>query len=258
MRGLEHLTALVTGGATGIGAAIAVRLLEEGANVFLVDRDQAALGQAPALFNNYDDKRIRIVEYDISRECDRSACISEAIEWHGSCDVLVNNAAAFIIKGIDASVAQWQEVFDTNVIACARLGHLMSLGRFRGPNRAIVNIGSVNATHAHYRAATYNASKGALLTLTKCMALDLAANGIRVNCVSPGTIWTENNASNVQREFGIGRADADMHPTLGHKHALKRLGNPSEVASAVCFLASNDASFITGANLYVDGGYSIL
>lgn len=259
MRGLDDLTVIVTGGATGIGAAAALRFIEAGANVFLLDRDHAKLAEARSRFGEYHQKQVRIAKYDISVEDDRRACIADAIEWGGSCDILVNNAASFLMKGIDATVAQWHDMLDTNVIACARLGYLMSSSeRFRGTNRAIINVGSVSGAYATSQTAIYNVSKGALLTLTKCMALDLARQGIRVNCVSPGTIWTENNAVKIRNQFGLGRSEADRHPDLGDRHVLKRLGEPSEVASAVCFLASSEASFITGANLYVDGGYSIL
>lgn len=258
MKRVENETAIVTGGANGIGAACVRKLLDEGASVLLIDRDQESLDRARTAFDAYRDT-LRIAMFDISHENERCAAIDEAIAWRGSCDILVNNAAAFVMKGIEAETRDWEEVFETNVIACARLSHRMATqGRFRGSNRAIVNVGSISATHAQRRFATYNTSKGALLTLTKCMALDLAECGIRVNSVSPGTIWTESNAVHIKRRFGVDRPGADAHPELGGKHVLGRLGEPSEVANAVCFLASSEASFITGTNLYVDGGYSIL
>lgn len=258
MKRLENQTAVVTGGAAGIGAACVRKLLAEGANVMLVDRDDEALELARQTFVAAGDA-IRIGRFDISREEDRRSAIEQVIEWRGSCDVLVNNAAAFVMKGVEADPSDWHEVFEVNVVACARLAHWMAThARFAGTDRSIVNICSISATQAQSRFATYNASKGALLTLTKCMALDLAPVRIRVNSVSPGTIWTESNAGHIQRRFGVDRTGADEHPELGGKHVMRRLGDPHEVANAVAFLASSEASFITGANLFVDGGYSII
>lgn len=224
----------------------------------LVDKDNEALETARQTFSVVGDA-IKFGHFDVSCEEDRRSAIEQAIEWRGSCDVLINNSAAFVMKGIEAEPSDWQMVFELNVVACARLAHWMAThARFVGINRSIVNICSVSATHAQSHFATYNASKGALLTLTKCMALDLAPAGIRVNSVSPGTIWTESNAEHILRRFGIDRGGADEHPDLGGKHVMRRLGDPHEVANAVAFLASSEASFITGANLVVDGGYSIV
>lgn len=258
MKKLEKLTAVVTGGAAGIGAACVRKFLAEGANVMLVDKNEKALELARQTFAAAGDA-IMISRFDVSREEDRRSAIEQVVEWRGSCDVLVNNAAAFVMKGIEADPSDWHEVFEVNVVACARLAHWMAThARFAGTDRSIVNICSISATQAQERFATYNASKGALLTLTKCMALDLAPAGIRVNSVSPGTIWTESNAGHIQRRFGVDRTGADDHPELGGKHVMRRLGDPHEVANAVAFLASSEASFITGVNLFADGGYSIV
>ena len=258
MKRLETKTAVVTGGGAGIGAACVAKLLDEGAKVLLVELDDLAIERARGALGGAESV-LRVSRRDISREDERRAAIEEAIEWSGSCDVLVNNAAAFVMKGIEADVADWHHNYEINVVACARLAHWMAnFGRFSNPDRAIVNICSISSTLAQAEFATYNASKGALLTFTKCMALDLASYGIRVNSVSPGTIWTESNEEHIQRRFGLDRVGANNHPELGGKHILRRLGDPFEVANAVAFLASSEASFITGANLYVDGGYSII
>lgn len=259
MKRLENQTAVVTGGGAGIGAACVRKLLDEGANVLLIDRDEAALDAAYKQYEREEGATLRIAMLDISRDSDRCTAVDEAIAWRGSCDILVNNAAMCIMKGIEAEESDWREIFNSNVVACANLGHRMATkGRFKGANRAIVNVCSISATHAQPHFATYSASKGALLTLTKCMALDLAGSGIRVNSVSPGTIWTESNAGHIRRKFGVDRVGADAHPELGGKHILRRLGDTFEVANAICFLASGEASFITGTNLNVDGGYSVI
>lgn len=258
MKKLERKTVLITGGASGIGFACVEKFLREGACVMLIDKDEKALEIARCSLAD-SGHSIKICRLDISQDDDRRSAIDQMIEWRGSCDVLINCAASFVMKGVDAELSDWSEVFDVNVVACARLAHWMAQrARFAQLDRSIVNICSISATHAQPNFATYNASKGALLTLTKCMALDLAPFGIRVNSVSPGTIWTASNAQHILNRFGVDRTGADKHPELGGRHVLRRLGDPFEVANAVAFLASNEASFITGANLMVDGGYSII
>ncbi len=255
---VEGKTAIVTGAGAGIGFACARKLLDEGAFVLLVDQHEESLQSAAVCLAGFED-RFHLLCRDVALEATQKEIIEEAIQWQGHCSILINNAAAFVMEDVSATAAAWQVAFNTNVVACARLGHwLREHAASDGKKRAIVNICSISSTHAQPKFATYNATKGALLTLTKCMALDFAAHGIRVNAVSPGTIWTQSNAGHIKARFGVGREGADAHPELGGKHVLGRLGDPCEVANAVCFLASDEASFITGANLYVDGGYSIV
>jgi NAD(P)-dependent dehydrogenase (short-subunit alcohol dehydrogenase family) len=119
---------------------------------------------------------------------------------------------------------------------------------------AIVNLGSISSFIAQPQFVTYNASKGAVANMTRCMAMDLAPDNIRVNAVCPGTVWT-SIVERLSRERGLDRSSADQHADFGASHMIKRMAEPREIAYAILFLASDEASFITAENLMVDGGY---
>ena len=164
-------------------------------------------------------------------------------------DCLVNNAVSFIAKGLDVTTSEWERSLGVNV-----RGYSNMVQACHGPMKAhgggaIVNLASVSAHVAQPDRWTYNATKGAIVTLTKCQALDLAPDGIRVNVVSPGWIWTPE----VQKAAQGNREK--WEPIWGRYHMLRRLGEPEEVAKAILFLCSEDASFITATELFVDGGY---
>ena len=167
-------------------------------------------------------------------------------------DLLVNNAFSFVAKGADAERSDWERTFQVGPIAYATMA-----ARCAGPMKAagggaVVNVSSISARIAQPGRWTYNSAKGAVANLTRCMALDLAPSGIRVNSVSPGWIWTREVAKAAQ-------GDRDKwEPLWGDFHILRRLGEPVEVAAAILFLLSEDSAFITGADLPVDGGYQAL
>ena len=160
-----------------------------------------------------------------------------------------------MLKGIDATPEEWRQILDVNVMGPALVAkHVVPLMRQAGGG-AIVNIASMSSFIAQPEFVTYNASKAALATMTRCMALDLAPDKIRVNAVCPGTVWTQI-VQRLTRERGMDRAEADAHPDWGGAHILKRIAEPREIAYSVLFLASEEASFITGSHLMVDGGYT--
>jgi dihydroanticapsin dehydrogenase len=170
-------------------------------------------------------------------------------------NILVNNAAIFILKSIDATVDEWRQILAVNVIGPALVvKHAVPEMRKAGGG-AIVNLGSMSSFIAQPNFVTYNTSKSAIANMTRCMALDLVEDNIRVNAVCPGAIWTPI-VERLTKERGLDRAAADKHPDFGGGHMIKRIGEPREIANAILFLASDEASFITGENLMVDGGYT--
>jgi NAD(P)-dependent dehydrogenase (short-subunit alcohol dehydrogenase family) len=180
---------------------------------------------------------------------------AEAARVFGRIHILVNNAAIFILKGIDATPEEWRQILDVNVMGPALVAkHIVPEIRKAGGG-AIVNVASMSSFIAQPNFVTYNSSKAAIATMTRCMALDLAPDNIRVNAVCPGTVWTQI-VERLTRERGLDRAAADAHPDWGGAHILKRIAEPREIANAILFLASDEASFITGSHLMVDGGYT--
>ncbi len=254
MRGLAGKVAVVTGGASGIGRAICAAFLAAGTQVVIVDIDAAAAAAAAVELAG-GAGNISWVVADTSDEIMVADAMRQIAARTGRLDILVNGAAQFIMRGVEAAVDDWQRTLAVNVMGyalCAKhaVPHLRAAG-----GGSIVNISSVSAHIAQPEYVTYNTSKGAVDAMTRCLALDLAPDGIRVNSVSPGTVWTARTQAFLGRTQGLDRRAADAHPDIGGQHMLGRCADPEEVADAVLFLASDSASFITATDLRVDGGY---
>ena len=249
---LRDKVAIVTGGAAGIGRATVELFSEEGAHVVIADLDVTAGEDVLASIVN-GGKQAIFVRTDVSNEADAKALAVSAVEAFGRVDILVNNAARFVLKGIDASVADWQRSLGVNIIGTAMVSRFAAEAMKAGGGGAIVNLGSISSFVAQPQFVTYSATKAAILQMTRNMALDLAPSNIRVNCVCPGTILTRASYDHMQRvDMSLDQFLAEEGP----KHLLNRVGSPREVAHAILFLASDEASFITGTHLMVDGGYS--
>lgn len=250
---LRGKVAVVTGGATGIGEAIVRAFVREGAATSFIDindargqslaRDLSAGGTCHFFYGS------------VAEEKDCRAFVEETESLYGPISILVNNAALFIFKSVDASVAEWRHVLEVNVIGASLMARYAVESMKRGGAGAIVNLGSISAFVAQARTMTYNATKAALVEMTRCMALDLAPFAIRVNCICPGYILTPAFYGYVE-QTGIPLEQAQKD--LSDHTILKRMGQPEEVAECVLFLCSEAAGYVTGAFLMVDGGLTAL
>ncbi|WP_168221352.1 SDR family oxidoreductase [Actinomadura sp. WMMA1423] len=241
------LHVLVTGAGSGIGAATARRFVEEGATVTGADVNAAGLAATRERLGA-GAARFRPVEADITDPEAQRALVSSALGPDGGLDVLVNNAAVFLLAGTDATPEQWSRTLEVNVLAPAQLTAVAADALAASGHGAVVNVASISGHVGQRDRQTYNTAKGAVLALTRCQALDLADRGIRVNSVSPGYIWTE------VLDRGAGGDRAAWEPVWGAFCMQRRCGEPGEVAAAIAYLASDDASFVTGNDLLVDGG----
>lgn len=242
----ENKVALITGGSRGIGLAAAQALAAEGASVVLFARD-AAVGQASAS----TIAGAHFLRGDVTRAADCQQAVAETIHLHGRLDVLVNCAGIIYRNRTveQTSEEEWDRTFDINVKG-AFLMCKYALPGLRQTKGSIVNVSSYVGLVGFAGASAYAASKAALLNLTRSMALDHAAEGLRVNAVCPGSVETDMIHAAWQ-ELG----DVEQARRLwAQKHPLGRIARPEEVARAILFLASSEASFITGAALAVDGG----
>lgn len=255
MNRLADKIAIVTGGGSGIGAAICTRMSEEGSSLVIVDRDGYAAKRVVRSIVKYGFNA-EAATCDIVDETAVADMVARVEDRYGQIDILVNCAAVFVMRSIsDATRDDWRASLDVNVLGTATMmKHVLGPMRTRRGG-AIVNIGSISSFLAQKDIATYSATKAAIASITKCAALDCADHNIRVNAVCPGIIWTPFVES-LSRKMGLSKAEAAVHPSFGGGHMLKRFGTPEEVAHAVVFLASDEASFITGSCLMVDGGYS--
>jgi NAD(P)-dependent dehydrogenase (short-subunit alcohol dehydrogenase family) len=241
---------IVTGGTHGIGFAIALELLREGAKVVVSGLPaDAAEGKAAFAAAGFSPL---IVTGDLIEERFCRELVTQTIAHHGRVDGLVNNAFSFLAKGLDATPEDFARSFGVGPVAFSVLTQQVAEPMTRQGGGAIVNVSSISARIAQPNRWTYNMAKGAVAQLTRCAALDLAPHRIRVNSVSPGWIWTRE----VDKAAGADREKYDL--IWGQFHMLGRLGHPVEIAGPVLFLLSDDATFITGTDLPVDGGYNAL
>jgi NAD(P)-dependent dehydrogenase (short-subunit alcohol dehydrogenase family) len=254
---LTRKIALITGAGAGIGRATALLFAEEGAKVVVQDVQAVAAEETVQLIMKAGGEAVA-VGGDVTSRVDAEAMVKKAVETYGRLDVLFNNAG--IWRGgtlLDISEEDWDRTMDVNVKGIYLVSRYAVQQMMRQEGGSIINAASVAALRGSPMSAAYNASKGAVLLLTKCMALDFGRYGIRVNCTCPGVIETQMaDELLTYRSLGDDDRKQALLETYEERHASGRLGRPEEVAKVVLFLASDESSFVTGAAWPVDGGLS--
>jgi meso-butanediol dehydrogenase/(S,S)-butanediol dehydrogenase/diacetyl reductase len=250
MNRFEDKVVIVTGAASGIGAATARRFLEEGANVVMVDKDGETLTTTAQSLQKegLPKERLLVQVADVSQSSSVEALVETAIHRFGQIDVLVNNAGTHQSgKPEEISDEDWRKVMSTDVDSVF-YGCRAAIPHLEKTSGSIVNTASVSGTGGDWNMSPYNAAKGAVVNFTRSLAMDLGKRGIRVNAVCPSLTRTGMTEDMMD--------DEALLETFYERIPLGRVCEPEEVAAVIAFLASPDASFITGANIAVDGGVS--
>lgn len=243
-----HRTALVTGASRGIGRAIAIGLARRGYDVAVndIDRQRAALQEVAAEIETLGQRALPVFA-DVSSKSDVVAMVETVESAFGHLDVIVNNAGILIsgdVAGLKENV--WDSVMDVNAKGTFLVVQAALAGMKARKYGRIVNIASIGGKHGAPEQAHYSASKAAVMGFTRVLAQEVGVDGITANCVCPGIILTDMGRVNLD--------DAAIRNAWQEKTALRRIGDSEDVVGAVAFLASDDAAFITGQTLNVDGG----
>lgn len=242
---LQDSVAVITGGASGIGAATARTLVREGARVVLADLDTEA---GEALVGELGADRARFVRTDVTDENQVAALFDSAEQWAGIADVVFNNAGiGHMGASHELPTEQWQQVVDINLTGVFLVAREAVRRQYEaGVAGSLINCASILGHMGQSQTAAYTAAKGGVVNLSRTLGMEYGPHDIRVNAVCPGYIETPLLAG----------LDAETRRVLTERHAMGRMGRPEEVANAVLFLASAEASFVTGSSLMVDGGYT--
>src|SRR3954466_15540508 len=260
---LDGKVAAVTGGASGIGEATVRRFVAEGASVAFCDRD-GDRGRRVATELEAAGAKVAFTQADVGTEAACLAFVNDAAQQFGRLDILINNAGIRKYEKIDeASAASWNEILGVNLMSyvfCAKAAvPLMRRDQGRDQGRegggAIVNVASVRSIGSGGGNLQYDTTKAAIAGLTRALAADHSSEGIRVNAVGPGPIFTPFHQ---RRIAASGESVEQYNARAAQGTMLKRPGRAEEVAAAILFLASDDASYVTGALLFVDGGMTAL
>ncbi|MCF8070403.1 MAG: glucose 1-dehydrogenase [Desulfobacterales bacterium] len=248
---LKSKVALITGGSSGIGMAIAERFLKEGAKIMIAGRSKERCDAVQKQFEIFGADAVDSVAGDVSRWDDVQKMVKKTVDRFGRIDILVNNAGIYLEKRVEETTEdEWDQIININlkgVFLCSKAvyPHFKKQG-----GGTIVNMSSDSGVSGNPDEAAYCASKGGVTNLTRAMALDYAKENIRVNAICPAVI----NTPMLQREIDMQEDKEAYLKEMDELHPIGRVGLPKEVAFAVLMVASDEASFITGANISVDGG----
>jgi meso-butanediol dehydrogenase/(S,S)-butanediol dehydrogenase/diacetyl reductase len=257
MKRLQGKVALVTGGGAGIGAATGKIFAAQGAAVTLVDLDPAALEKAVAMIRSeVPGARVECFAADVANAEKAVEAVAHGVRAFGQLDVLVNNAAMRNYAAIgDATSQEWQAMLGVNLMGAANYCRAALPELRRSGRGSIVTVSSCYAVTGRKGMGLYDATKAGLLALTRTLAFEEAAHGIRANAVCPGSTLTDFH---IERAKARGKTLEQLRGERSDNSLIGRWASPEEVANPIMWLASDEASFITGATLMVDGGLSIM
>jgi NAD(P)-dependent dehydrogenase (short-subunit alcohol dehydrogenase family) len=248
---LENKVALITGGSSGIGESIAKRFLKEGAKVVITGRSRERCDTVQKQLETLHPDAVDAIVGDVSIWKDAKQMVEKTFSRFGKIDILVNNAGIYLAKRLEETTEEeWDQVININlkgVFLCSKAAYPYFAEQGGG---TIINMSSDSGISGNKDEAAYCASKGGVTNLTRAMALDYAEENIRVNAICPAVIHTPM----FQREIDLQEDKEAYIQEIGEMHPVGRVGKPEEVAFAVLMVAADEASFMTGANIAVDGG----
>ena len=245
---LKGKTAIVTGAGSGIGRACALALAREGANVALVGRRKKLLEEVAAEIGN----SAVVLAADVSKRGEAARIVEQTVSDFGSLNVLLNNAGVLHVGSAEQiTEEQWDETFDINVRAVWLLSRAVLPAMRKAGGGSIINMASVLGINGARNRAAYAPSKGAVVLLTKCMAIDYGQEQIRVNAICPSFVETDLTAAVISKAADPNSVRAERIAV----HPLGRLGQPEDIAGLAVYLASEESSWVTGSIFPVDGGY---
>jgi len=249
--------AIVTGGGGGLGEAIGSVFCEEEGCVLLADNDEAAVADVAArIGDRIPGAKVSTIVADVTSPTDAAASVARATERFGRLDVLVNNAAIRDVASIEtADIGTWRDVLTVNLVGAINFCKAALPALRQSGNASVINMSSAHGLKGRANWSAYDATKAGLLALTRSLACEEAKNGIRANAVCPSSTLT---TFTVGRRRASGVTEEDMRREGRTDNLLKRWAEPREVAYPVLWLASDEASFVTGSTLVVDGGKTIL
>ena len=251
---LKDKNAIITGSGNGIGKATAELFAKEGANVVVADIEEDSAKETVENIKKSGGEA-DFIKVDTSDLDSVERMVNFSIKKYGDINILVNNAAAFVFGKIeDIDQTDWNKVLGVNVIGYANCVQKSLDSLKKNKDSSIINIASVSSFIAQPEFIPYNTSKGAVLQLTKCLAMDLGQYNIRVNSICPGSIRTRASDMHIN---SLGLDPEKAYEDFGNDAMLKRNGKPIEIAYGALFLASNESSFMTGSEIVIDGGATI-
>ena len=250
-------TAIITGAGAGIGAATALLFCREGASVALIDTDPAALDRTlEAIKLALPHARLLVHTADVSDEAQALAVVDKTLQAWGKLDILVNNASMRNYSALaNATTAEWQAMVGVNLIGCANYAKAALPALRLSGKGSIVNVASCYAVTGRKGMGLYDATKAAQLAMTRTLAFEEASHGVRVNAVCPGSTLTDFH---INKATAAGKDIEKLKTERQTTSLLGRWASPEEIAAPILWLASDEASFITGTSLMVDGGLSIM